>query len=266
MIRVLGLILSLFAFFANVNKLNAQSDFSAVNRKGCAPLTVQFSDLSTGSIVAWSWDLGNGNLSTLKNPSASYTTPGKFTIKLTVTDASGNKFSVTKTQFVVAYKSPIADFSGSPRTICQGETVSFSDKSTPGDTTITKYTWDMNDGTRAFTKRFNEKFKKQPPTMVQAGVYSSLIHYFKALEALGGNPHDGRAVVAKMKEMPTDDPLFGKGTIRADGRKVHPVYLVEVKKPSESKGPWDYHKVRATIPADQAFRPLAESECPLVKK
>lgn len=147
MIRVLGLILSLFAFFANVNKLNAQSDFSAVNRKGCAPLTVQFSDLSTGSIVAWSWDLGNGNLSTLKNPSASYTTPGKFTIKLTVTDASGNKFSVTKTQFVVAYKSPIADFSGSPRTICQGETVSFSDKSTPGDTTITKYTWDMNDGT-----------------------------------------------------------------------------------------------------------------------
>ena len=71
--------------------------------------------------------------------------------------------------------------------------------------------WDMNDGTRAFTKRFNEKFKKQPPTMVQAGVYSSLIHYFKALEALGGNPHDGRAVVAKMKEMPTDDPLVRQG-------------------------------------------------------
>ena len=91
--------------------------------------------------------------------------------------------------------------------------------------------WDMNDQTRAFTKRFNEKYKKNPPTMVQAGVYSSLIHYFKALEALGGNPHDGRAVVAKMKEMPTDDPLFGKGSVRADGRKIHPAYLFEVKKP-----------------------------------
>src|ERR1700709_2928674 len=91
--------------------------------------------------------------------------------------------------------------------------------------------WDLNDKTRAFTKRFNEKFKKQPPTMVQAGVYSSLIHYFKALEALGGNPHDGRAVVAKIEEMPTDDPVFGKGSIRADGRKIHPASLFEVQKP-----------------------------------
>ncbi|MCW2194960.1 ABC-type branched-subunit amino acid transport system substrate-binding protein [Bradyrhizobium elkanii] len=95
--------------------------------------------------------------------------------------------------------------------------------------------WDLNDQTRAFTKRFMERFKKNPPTMVQAGVYSSLIHYFKALEALGGNPHDGRAVVAKMKELPTDDPLFGKGSIRVDGRKIHPAYLFEVKKPSDSK-------------------------------
>ena len=76
--------------------------------------------------------------------------------------------------------------------------------------------------------------------MVQAGVYSGLIHYFKALEAMGGNPHDGAKVVAKMKELPTDDPLFGKGSIRADGRKIHPAYLFEVKKPAESKGPWDY--------------------------
>ena len=126
--------------------------------------------------------------------------------------------------------------------------------------------WDMNDQTRAFTKRFIERFKKNPPTMVQAGVYSSLIHYFKALEALGGNPHDGRAVVAKMKEMPTDDPLFGKGSIRADGRKIHPAYLFEVKKPSESKYPWDYYKLIATIPADEAFMPLEKSVCPLVKK
>ena len=147
MTRVLGFILILFAIVASSNTLSAQSDFSASNRKGCAPLTVQFSDLSAGSIVSWSWDLGNGNLSNLKNPSASYTTPGKYTIKLTVTDASGNKFSATKTQFVVAFKSPTADFSGSPRTICQGETVSFSDRSTAGDTSITKYTWDMNDGT-----------------------------------------------------------------------------------------------------------------------
>jgi branched-chain amino acid transport system substrate-binding protein len=126
--------------------------------------------------------------------------------------------------------------------------------------------WDMNDGTRAFTKRFMERFKKNPPTMVQAGVYSSLIHYFKALEALGGNPHDGAKVVAKMKEMPTDDPLFGKGSIRADGRKIHPAYLFEVKKPSESKYPWDYYKLIATIPADEAFIPLDKSVCPLLKK
>ncbi|WFU29945.1 ABC transporter substrate-binding protein [Bradyrhizobium brasilense] len=126
--------------------------------------------------------------------------------------------------------------------------------------------WDMNDQTRAFSKRFMERFKKNPPTMVQAGVYSSLIHYFKALEALGGNPHDGRAVVAKMKEMPTDDPLFGKGSIRVDGRKIHPASLFEVKKPSESKYPWDYYKLVATIPADEAFLPLEKSVCPLVKK
>lgn len=126
--------------------------------------------------------------------------------------------------------------------------------------------WNMNDQTRAFTKRFMERFKKNPPTMVQAGVYSSLIHYFKALEALGGNPHDGRAVVAKMKELPTDDPLFGKGSIRADGRKIHPAYLFEVKKPSESKYPWDYYKLVATIPTDEAWLPLEKSVCPLVKK
>jgi branched-chain amino acid transport system substrate-binding protein len=83
---------------------------------------------------------------------------------------------------------------------------------------------------------------------------------------MGGNPHDGVKVVAKMKEMPTDDPLFGKGTIRADGRKLHPMYLFEVKKPSESKGPWDYYKTRATTPAEQAFRPIDQGDCPLVKK
>jgi branched-chain amino acid transport system substrate-binding protein len=126
--------------------------------------------------------------------------------------------------------------------------------------------WDMNDQTRAFTKRFNEKHKKSPPSMVHAGVYSSVLHYLKALEALGGNPHDGVKVVNKMKEMPTDDPLFGKGSIRADGRKIHPGYLFEVKKPSESKYPWDYYKTVATIPAEEAFLPLDKSPCPLLKK
>src|SRR5437660_1396237 len=91
--------------------------------------------------------------------------------------------------------------------------------------------WDMNDDTRAFTKRFNERYKKSPPTSPMAGVYSSVIHYLKALKELGGNPHDGRAVVAKMKSMPVDDPLFGKGTIQANGRNLHPAYLLEVKKP-----------------------------------
>jgi len=80
-----------------------------------------------------------------------------------------------------------------------------------------------------------------------------------------GKTDDGTKVIAKMKELPTDDPLFGKGTVRADGRKLHPAYLVEVKKPSESKGPYDYYKIRATIPADQAFRPMSEGGCPLVK-
>src|SRR2546426_3342644 len=127
--------------------------------------------------------------------------------------------------------------------------------------------WDLNDGTRAFSKRFSERMKnKAMPSMVQAGVYSGLIHYFKTLEAMGGNPHDGAKVVAKMKELPTDDALFGKGSIRADGRKIHPAYLFEVKKPEESKGPWDYYKLIGTTPGDQAFRPLSESACPLIKK
>lgn len=127
--------------------------------------------------------------------------------------------------------------------------------------------WDLNDQTRAFSKRFQARMKNHAmPTMVHAGVYSGLLHYFKALEALGGNPHDGARVVAKMKEIPTDDPLFGKGSIEPNGRKIHPAYLFEVKKPSESKGPWDYYKLLATIPADQAFTPLDKSTCPLLKK
>jgi branched-chain amino acid transport system substrate-binding protein len=124
--------------------------------------------------------------------------------------------------------------------------------------------WDMNDTNRAWTKRWQQERQGKWPTMIHAGVYAGILHYLKAAVALKGNVGDGKAVVAQMKSMPTDDPLFGKGTIRPDGRKVHPAYLLEVKKPEESKHPGDFYKVRATIPADEAFRPLKEGNCPLV--
>ncbi len=125
--------------------------------------------------------------------------------------------------------------------------------------------WDANDTNRAFAKEYAAANGGKYPTMVHAGVYSSVIHYLKAVEDLKSDA-DGAAVVAKMKAMPTDDKLYGKGTVRADGRKIHDMYLFEVKKPEESKGPWDYYKTRATIPATEAWRPLDAGECPLVKK
>jgi branched-chain amino acid transport system substrate-binding protein len=124
--------------------------------------------------------------------------------------------------------------------------------------------WDANDATRAFAKRFAERNRGIHPTMVHAGVYAAVTHYLKALAALGSDA-DGKAAVDKMKELGTEDPLFGKGTIRPDGRKVHDMYLFEVKKPEESKGAWDYYKLRATIPVAEAFRPLDQGNCPLVK-
>jgi branched-chain amino acid transport system substrate-binding protein len=127
------------------------------------------------------------------------------------------------------------------------------------------YYWDRDDASRAFAKRFAPQFKGLMPTMVHAGVYAEVLHYLKAVEALKST-NDGAAVVAKMKEIPTDDPLFGKGQVRIDGRHIHPMYLFEVKKPDESKAPWDYYKLRATIPAEEAFRPLDKGGCPLVKK
>jgi len=123
--------------------------------------------------------------------------------------------------------------------------------------------WDMTDDNRAFARKFSAALGGHYPTMVQAGVYASVLHYLKAVEALKSDA-DGKAVVDKMKELPTDDPLFGKGTIRADGRKIHDMYLFEVKKPEESKHPWDYYQLRATIPAAEAFRPLKDGGCPLV--
>ncbi|RPH69874.1 MAG: ABC transporter substrate-binding protein [Myxococcaceae bacterium] len=123
--------------------------------------------------------------------------------------------------------------------------------------------WDTNDATRAWSKKFAARHNGRMPTMVQAGVYAGVLHYLKAVQALKSD-EDGKAVVAKMKSLPTDDPAFGKGTIRADGRKIHPMYLFEVKKPNESKGAWDYYKLIREIPAAEAFRPLDQGACPLV--
>jgi len=140
-------------------------------------------------------------------------------------------------------------------------------KTAQGLTFTESFYWDMNDKTREWSKRFQKLSPKGTmPSMTVAGLYSGVLHYLKTLEAMGGNPHDGAKVVAKMKELPSDDVLFGKGTIRVDGRKLIPAYLFEVKKPGESKYPWDYYKLIATIPAEEAARPLSESECPLVKK
>ncbi len=124
--------------------------------------------------------------------------------------------------------------------------------------------WDLNDQTRAWSNRFAERNGGRKPSALQAGAYASVLHYLRAAEAAGGSA-DGKAVVEKMKAMPTDDPLFGKGSIRVDGRKLHDMYLFEVKKPSESKYPWDYYHVRKVIPAAQVWRPLAEGGCSLVK-
>src|SRR3954452_6829721 len=140
-------------------------------------------------------------------------------------------------------------------------------KTAQGLTFTESFYWDMNDQTRAWSKRFSALASKNAmPSMTQAGNYAMVLHYLKAMDALGGNPHDGAKVVAKMKELPTEDPLFGNGPLREDGRRLIPAYLFEVKKPDESKGPWDYYKQIATIAAEDAAKPLKDSECPLVKK
>lgn len=129
----------------------------------------------------------------------------------------------------------------------------------------TAFYWDLNDKTRAFAERFAKRNNGKVPSMSQAGSYSATLAYLRAAEKVGG-PGNGAAVVAAMRDVGAfDDPLFGKTTVRTDGRAVHDMYLVEVKKPEESRKPYDYYKVVTTIPADRAFRPLAEGGCPLVK-
>jgi len=124
--------------------------------------------------------------------------------------------------------------------------------------------WDLNDKTRAFSKRFAEKFKGKMPTSVQAGFYSATLAYLNAVKAAGTDDPD--KVMAQMKATKWDDPVFGKSWIRADGRKMHDMYLFEVKTPAESKGPWDYYKLLATIPGDEAFRPMDQGGCPMIAK
>jgi len=136
-------------------------------------------------------------------------------------------------------------------------------KTTQGLLLTEAFYWDLNDETRAWSKRFFERMKKMP-NMSQAGVYSSTLHYLKAVKAAGTD--DTAAVMKKMKAMPVSDFFTKHGRIREDGRMVHDMYLFEVKKPSESTTPWDYYKLKATIPAEQAFQPLSKSTCPLVKK
>ncbi|MDP1839287.1 MAG: ABC transporter substrate-binding protein [Reyranella sp.] len=124
--------------------------------------------------------------------------------------------------------------------------------------------WDLNDKTRAFAKRFAAKHNGKMPTSVQAGFYSGALQYLNAVKA--ANTDNSDAVMSKLKEIKWDDPVFGQSYIRADGRKMHDMYLFEVKKPSESKGPWDYYKVVSKMSAEEAFRPMDQGECPLVKK
>ncbi|NGM87731.1 ABC transporter substrate-binding protein [Parapusillimonas sp. SGNA-6] len=127
----------------------------------------------------------------------------------------------------------------------------------------TAYYWDRDDESRAFAKRF-EEITKRKPGMIQAGVYSSVMHYLKAVKAAG--TADGKKVAEKMREMPVNDFFTKNGKVRVDGRMEHDMFLIEAKRPEESKGPWDYYKVLRTIPASQVTIPLSESHCPLVKK
>jgi branched-chain amino acid transport system substrate-binding protein len=160
------------------------------------------------------------------------------------------EFGLTKDHVIVAPLVYISDIHSMGLPMAQGLTY------------IEGFYWDLNDDTRAWSKRFFER-RKAMPTMTHAGVYSAVSHYLKAVKAAGTS--DTQAVLAKMREMPVDDFFSRGGTIRKDGRMAHDMLLVQVKTPAESKYPWDYYKVLATLPADQAFRPLSESECPLVK-
>ncbi len=164
------------------------------------------------------------------------------------------EFNVLKDQKVVALSTFIEDIHGVGPKLTQGVLVA------------NDFYWDLNDDTRKFSKRLMEKNGgKKPPSVNNAEAYSEVTHYLKAVKALGRDT-DGKAVVAKMKELPTDDLAKGKGSIREDGRVLFPVYLFQVKSPAESKNEWDLFKLVSTVPGDKAFRPLSQSDCPMIKK
>lgn len=162
-----------------------------------------------------------------------------------------------------------AEFGITPKQTLAGLLMFLSDvhslglKATQGMYLTTGFYWDRNAETRAWSKRFFEK-RKRMPTMVHAGDYSAVYHYLKAIKAVGTD--DTKVVMTKMKATPINDFFAKNGKIRVDGRMVHDMYLAQVKKPGESKYPWDYYHIRQVIPADQAFLPLSKSTCPLVKK
>jgi branched-chain amino acid transport system substrate-binding protein len=163
-----------------------------------------------------------------------------------------------------------AEFNLAPRQMLVGlifglqNVPALSVKAAQGLLTANSFYWDMSPESRAWSRRYQQRHPDHHmPNDMQAGVYASVLHYLRAVDRVGAAT-DGKAIVAAMKALPTDDPLFGKGRIREDGRKLHPFYLQQVKTPEESKAPWDYFKILATIPPEQTFRPLGEGNCPLV--
>lgn len=141
--------------------------------------------------------------------------------------------------------------------------LSIGPKSSKGAIVTSNWYWNLNDQTRDFAERFGKRFNGKVPTSLQAGSYSAVWQFLKAADALGGKSDDGRAIVAKMKELPSDDPIYGAGSIREDGRKMTPVYVLEVKEPTAKN---DVYEIVRTVPAEQAYRPLSEGNCPMVKQ
>jgi branched-chain amino acid transport system substrate-binding protein len=145
------------------------------------------------------------------------------------------------------------------------DVVSLGLDATQGAIVTSGWYWDLNDGTRTFARRFAERHNGRMPTSLQANVYAAVLHYLKAVDAQGGST-DGRAVVARMKATPTEDPLFGRGSIRADGRRLSPVYVFQVKAPGESTGRYDVYRLLREVPLEEAYRPLEQGGCPLVER
>lgn len=161
------------------------------------------------------------------------------------------EFGLPQTQRIAAINVGLNDVFAMSLPLAQGLTV------------VEPFYWDMNEGTRAWTKRFVALYPKNYPSMHHAGCYAATLHYLRAVAVV--KTHDGKRIVEQMKAMPTNDPLFGTGSIRVDGRKMHPLFVFQVKSPEESKYPWDYYKLMTTIPAEKAFRPLAEGGCPFLR-